>query len=383
MASPHLFGHPPGVTAFAFRGYNLTNLGRTPELLAHPAYGPVVAGLLREASEVCAQTIGRPVDLVQRVRDRRETAGLADFAEDVALIVATEVAQVRLLEQFFGVRFADARLAFGYSIGEAAALIAAGVYTMADFLPVPLAAADDCVALADGVSLGVLFSRNGPLDVAAVRRLCRTVSHAGGGTVAVSAHLSPNCVLLLGQNGTLDRFTALMPEHLPGPAYLRKNAGQWPPLHTPITWQKAIPDRTAVRLQTTAGGFRAPSPPVLSAVTGETTYDADNAHELVQRWVDQPQQLWKAVCALLGAGVEVVVHVGPEPNLVPATFKRLGDNVRAQMNGRAARLGLRAAAHAIRRPWLARLLPQKAALLRAPFVEHVVLEDWLLEHTPK
>ena len=28
--------------AFAFRGYNITNLGRTPELLAHPAYGRVV-----------------------------------------------------------------------------------------------------------------------------------------------------------------------------------------------------------------------------------------------------------------------------------------------------------------------------------------------------
>ena len=28
--------------AFAFRGYNVTNLGRTPELLEHPAYGPIV-----------------------------------------------------------------------------------------------------------------------------------------------------------------------------------------------------------------------------------------------------------------------------------------------------------------------------------------------------
>ena len=26
-------------TAFAFRGYNTTNLGRTPELLGHPTYG--------------------------------------------------------------------------------------------------------------------------------------------------------------------------------------------------------------------------------------------------------------------------------------------------------------------------------------------------------
>jgi [acyl-carrier-protein] S-malonyltransferase len=41
-------------TAFAFRGYNITNLGRTPELLAHPAYGSTVRRYLRRGSVVCA-----------------------------------------------------------------------------------------------------------------------------------------------------------------------------------------------------------------------------------------------------------------------------------------------------------------------------------------
>jgi hypothetical protein len=31
------------------------------------------------------------------------------------------------------------------------------------------------------------------------------------------------------------------------------------------------------------------------------------------------------------------------------------------------------------RPWLKTLLPSRAALLRAPNIEHIVLEDWLLE----
>ena len=52
-----------GTTAFAFRGYNITNLGRTPELLAHPAYGPTVRRYLQRGSEICAEIIGRPVDL--------------------------------------------------------------------------------------------------------------------------------------------------------------------------------------------------------------------------------------------------------------------------------------------------------------------------------
>jgi [acyl-carrier-protein] S-malonyltransferase len=251
---------------------------------------------------------------------------------------------------------------------------------MRDLLPVPLAAAEDCVALAEGVTLGVLFSRGPKLDLAAVGRLCLRVTQAGRGTIAISTYLSPNSVLLLGQAGTLDRFAAAMAGGLPPETVLRRNSGRWPPLHTPITWQRAIPNRSAVRFQTAAGGFRAPTPPILSGVTGEASYDADNSRELLHRWIDHPQQLWRVVCGTLASGVDAVVHVGPQPNLVPATFKRLGDNVRAQLAGMGpSRLGLRAAAHVVRRAWLGRLLPPGAALLRAPFVRHIVLEDWLLD----
>ena len=54
--------------AFAFRGYNVTNLGRSRELLAQSAYGPIVEAHLREASELCADLLKRPVDLAARVR---------------------------------------------------------------------------------------------------------------------------------------------------------------------------------------------------------------------------------------------------------------------------------------------------------------------------
>ena len=63
-------------TAFAFGGYNVTNMGRTPELLAHPAYGPIVAGYLREASRIYAEVLKQPVDLVARMREGRESRGV-------------------------------------------------------------------------------------------------------------------------------------------------------------------------------------------------------------------------------------------------------------------------------------------------------------------
>jgi hypothetical protein len=37
----------------------------------------------------------------------------------------------------------------------------------------------------------------------------------------------------------------------------------------------------------------------------------------------------------------------------------------------------------VTRPWLAALLPARAALLRAPLLKHVILEDWLIDHAPK
>src|SRR6516225_1425493 len=106
-------------SAFAFRGYNISNLGRTPELLAHPAYGPIMTQFLREGSEICADVIKQPVDLLGRVREGRETRDLQDYPEDVALIVSVEMAQLKLLDEFFGLSISKAKVALGNSLGEA------------------------------------------------------------------------------------------------------------------------------------------------------------------------------------------------------------------------------------------------------------------------
>src|SRR5262249_13538910 len=119
-----------GSTAFAFRGYNTTNLGRTPELLAHPTYGRTMQRYLQRGSEVCAKYTGRQVDLAEMVA-RREEPGLDRYAEAITLIIAADLAQVELLEEFHGVRFREAKLAFGYSLGELSAVSCAGVFSMA------------------------------------------------------------------------------------------------------------------------------------------------------------------------------------------------------------------------------------------------------------
>ena len=369
-----------GKTGIAFRGYNVTNLGRTPELLAHPAYGAVVERHLKELSEICADTIKRKVHLVRRVRTRREGT-LRSYAQNLALIVAVELAQIELLEQFFGVSYRDAELACGYSLGEVSALVCGGVYEVGAVLPPLLALAKDASELARNVSMGVLFSRGPALDFAAVKLLCQQITNRGHGTIAISSYLSPNTGLLLGQGGTVDRFAKTMHDSLPAPVHLRKNPHHWPPMHTPICWQRNIPNRAGVMLGTIPGGFTAPTPRVLSGVTGDFSYEAANSRELLCRWVDQPQRVWDVLDKTLASGVETILHVGPEPNIMPATFKRLSIDVSSQLSGRSlTSMGLRAVSRIVRsRPWLTSLMSSDATLLRAPFIEHIMLEDWLLE----
>jgi [acyl-carrier-protein] S-malonyltransferase len=364
--------------ALAFRGYNVTNLGRSTELLQAPAYAEIVEKHLRDASGVASEFLQRPIDLISRVREQRETS-LESYGDAVALVVAMELAQLDLLATFFDIVPKHARFSFGYSLGEITALVASGVLNARSALEIPLKLADDCAALAQGVTLGILFTRGPELSLDKVRRLCVRVNHSGRGVMGISSYLSPNSVLLMGQGDTLERFRELMQDDLGPGVHLRKNQGQFPPLHTPIMWQKDIPSRAAELMHVMPGGFSEPRPPILSLVTGKFSYNDYNAREILHKWTDHPQRLWDVVYETLAAGITTIVHIGPDPNIVPATFARLSDNVAAQTK---ANLGMRALSAAARRPWLSAMLPTRTALLRAPFVKHVILEDWLLEHAP-
>jgi [acyl-carrier-protein] S-malonyltransferase len=363
-------------TALAFRGYNITNLGRTKEFLAHSRFAATMERHLRAVSAVASDVLHRPVDLVGRVQAGSEPS-LAEYGEAIALLIGVEAAQLELLQQHFGIAYRTARFSFGFSLGEVAAVVAGGVLDPLSALRVPLSLADDCVALADNVTLGILFTRSRELVLDDVQRLCLEVNQQGRGVIGISAYLAPNSLLLMGQEDTLDRFVERAKDELNVRVHLRKNDHRWPPMHTPIVWQRHVPNRAADGMHTLPVNLAAPCPPVLSLVTGDFSYTPTNARQLLSQWVDHPQRLWDAVYQTLASGITTVLHIGPAPNIVPATFRRLSEDVSSQMT---ASRSMRALSSAVRRQWLRRLLPERAALLRAPFVEHIILEDWLLEH---
>jgi [acyl-carrier-protein] S-malonyltransferase len=365
--------------AFAFRGYGVTNLGRTAELLAHPRYSAVMGEHLDRASAACAEILGRPVDLSARVREGRET-DLDSYAEAVALIVGVSQAQLVCFEQVFGARYRDGKMAFGYSLGEISAVAASSVIEWNEALRIPLSLAMPCVELAKDVTLGVLFSRGRMIPMNSARLLCLEINQEGRGVVGISARLSPNTLLLMGQGDTLDRFKDRMKSAFPEQTNLRKHAHVFPPMHTPIVWERAIPNRAGVLMHTLRGNFGPPEPPVFSLVTGRADYNELTARDILQRWTDHPQLLWDAINETLTRGIDLVIHVGPEPNLIPATYKRLTDNV---ANVTQNRLSMRAVQAVMRQSWISAILPDSASLLRAPMIHHIFLEDWLLEHAPR
>ncbi len=361
-------------SAIAFRGYNNTNLGRSPELLAHPRYGPVLRKHLQIGSMICEQFRGRKVDLVARVEQKRETS-LATYDEALAMIVAVEVAQLEMLRESFQIDHAKSHVMYGFSLGEIAALVASGLIEFEQAMRIPLTMSPDAVELARDISLGVLFSRGGALPQAAVHALCNRINLGNDGIIGVSAYLAPNAMLLIGQNGTLEEFTSHLKELGEERIYLRKNQHRWPPLHTPIVWQRQITDRARTMMHAMPCNPGPPRPQVFSMVTGKIDYSGANTRDIVGDWIDHPQRLWDAINYTFSKGLETVIHVGPQPNIIPATFNRLASNVESQTKGR---IRMRALSNIVSRPWLKALLPKRTSLLRAPFIRHVRLEDWLL-----
>ncbi len=375
--------HKLSRTGFSFRGYNVSNLGRTKELLEHPVYGAALEKHLLHTSELAADALNRRIDLVDRVRRGAEPE-LATYGEAIALIMSVSLSHLDLLKQYHDVDFAEGQVAFGYSLGELVAVAATAMYELDAVLQLVLPLARDAAELALDVQMGVVFCRGRALDFDAVKRHCVEITNEGNGTIDISSYLAPNTVLLLGQGDTIDYFKRTIKNIPPHKVHLRKNDHRWPPLHTAIVRQKNMSNRGAVALETLPGGFIRPVIPIISCVTGDVSYDEVNSREILVKWIDQPQRLWSVIEKTLRLGVERIVHVGPEPNIIPATLNRLSVDVSAQLSRNTLPgVSLRAISKITRnRTWLSNLLTKNAALLSAPFVEQIVLEDWLLDNAP-
>ena len=113
-----------GTTAFAFCGYNNTNLGRTAESRAS-GYGPVIEHYLREDSEACSGRDGVPIRPGGTVvRGRKLARHLCRrYSADRG---GRTRRRSRIVQGILRYRLSPLATRLGYSIGEIAALVCSG-----------------------------------------------------------------------------------------------------------------------------------------------------------------------------------------------------------------------------------------------------------------
>ena len=328
-------GRPPG--ADRHRGVRVPGLRPDQPRAAAPScwrtrrYGPIVERRARRGlgDRRRRRSGGRSTWPRGSRRGRRRP--WQTFAEDVATIVAMELAQLALLEEFFEVPVREARLSFGYSIGELSAMVVGGVFTLEQLLPDPARLSPTIARRWPPTRRWACSSRGARrCTLEDVQALCTAVSSEGHGLIGPSAYLSPNTVLVIGQGDTLDRLETADARVTCPPR--RYSAPQAEPA-----------GRRCTRRSSGSGTSRTGRPMALYTIGGRpAAADADGRlvrHRhgelrrvqqpatLLIRWIDHPQRLWDVIDETLVAGVDLVIHVGPAPNLIPATFERLSNNV--------------------------------------------------------
>jgi len=244
----------------------------------------------RAVLDEASAAIGR--DLVEGCRDV-VALSTTDFVQPAVL--ACDVAGFRVLGSF-GVAFVGTA---GHSLGEFAALVAAGVLSLADALAIVVIrgrAMQDAGERRPGTMTALLGV--GTREASA---LCDEAR--GGDILLVANENSPQQVVISGSVPAIERAEALAAERRIHAVRLRV-AGAF---HSPLMEAAVEPLAAAID----AAEFGAPSFPVATNVTGGLVTDPRELRALMKRHVVSPVRWERCAQALAEGGAETFVEAGP------------------------------------------------------------------------
>jgi [acyl-carrier-protein] S-malonyltransferase len=244
----------------------------------------------RAALEEASAAMGR--DIVQGCRDEAALA-TTDFVQPA--ILACDVAAFRVLESL-GVTFTGAA---GHSLGEFAALVAAGVLSLPDALAIVVVRGRAMQAAGQerpGTMTALLGV--GPRDAS---ELCEQAR--GEDVLLVSNENSPQQVVISGSIPAIERAEALAAERRVRAVRL-KVAGAF---HSPLMEPAVAPLADAIDAAT----FAPPLFPVAANVTGRLEEDPDELRALLKRHVISPVRWERCAQALAASGADTFVEAGP------------------------------------------------------------------------
>jgi [acyl-carrier-protein] S-malonyltransferase len=276
---------PSGLLGIAavFPGQGSQYAGMADPWVAHPAG--------REVLDEASQVLGRDLEA-----DCRDEALLATTAFAQPALLTVDVAAFRVLEAS---GLTGCVGAAGHSLGEFAALVAAGVLSFADALAIVVVRGREMQRAGEqrpgtmSALLGV-----GPSDAST---LCDEVR--GDDVLLVANENSPQQVVISGSVAAIERVEALCAERKIRAVRLRV-AGAF---HSPLMEPAVTPLREAID----AAAFSAPRFPVASNVTGALVTEPEELRELLVRHVVSPVRWESCAQALRAAGAEVFLEAGP------------------------------------------------------------------------
>lgn len=190
----------------------------------------------------------------------------------------------------------------GHSLGEYSAHVAAGTLGFTDAVCTVAKRGkymQEAVPVGVGAMAAVLALALEPLEAA-----CRQAAQETGGTVSPANINSPDQIVISGSKAAVERAAELAKERGAKRAVMLPVSA---PFHCSL--MQPAQDRLAVDLQ--ALRFSAPRVPVVTNVDAKAIQDAEQAREALIRQVTGAVQWVRSVQALIAAGIQTFVEVGP------------------------------------------------------------------------
>jgi [acyl-carrier-protein] S-malonyltransferase len=274
--------------AFVFPGQGSQSVGMLDAWGDHPA----VAATLKEASAALGEDIGRLIH-----EGPKEQLDLTTNTQPVMLTAG--IAAWRAWQAEGGA--APAAVA-GHSLGEYTALVAAGVLSLADALPLVRLRA---TAMQEAVPVGVgAMAAILGLDAQAVRDGCKAAAEASGEVVEAVNFNDPKQTVIAGSKAGVDKACELL-----------KAVGAKRALLLPVSapFHSSLMKPAALRLQAALEKvtLNAPVIPVVNNIDVATPVDAAAIRDALVRQAAGPVRWVEVVQALRARGVTHVVECGP------------------------------------------------------------------------
>jgi [acyl-carrier-protein] S-malonyltransferase len=289
--------------AFVFPGQGSQSVG----MLNSIAERPEVRTTLQEASDALGEDVTKLI-----AEGPAEALSLTTNTQPVML-----TAGVAFYRAWLAAGGTAPKVMAGHSLGEYSALVAAGVISFKDAVPLVRFRAE-AMQSAVPVGTGGMAAILG-LDDATVIKVCAEASAASGGVVEAVNFNAPGQVVIAGASDAVTKACELL-----------KAAGAKRALPLPVSapFHSSLLQPASEKLQGYLANieFKAPTIPVINNVDVAILSDPIAIKDALVRQAAKPVRWQETIQAMAGQGITQVVECGPGKVLAGLT-KRINDQV--------------------------------------------------------